>query len=89
MAHSQIRSLWGRVGAHRLHAAYDSRQITANARAAFLSSFERAADPDGSLPPEERQRRADHLRKAHFLELAARSAQARRRRSQRQNGAAS
>ncbi|MGH2798901.1 MAG: hypothetical protein ACRDM0_14795, partial [Thermoleophilaceae bacterium] len=63
-------SLRGRIGAHLLHARYDSRALTANARAAFLAGFERAVDPDGLLPADERRRRAAHLRAAHFARLA-------------------
>ena len=74
------RSLAGRIGAHRLHATHDSREVTERARAAFLDRFEREADPDGTLSADERQRRARHFRKAYFAELALRSVQARRRR---------
>lgn len=74
-------NLLGRIGAHSLHAKYDPRETTRAARKAFLDTFEHQADPDGVLDPEERQRRAKHLRKAHFTRLALRSAQARRRRS--------
>ncbi|MGH2427340.1 MAG: hypothetical protein ACRDGV_00435, partial [Candidatus Limnocylindria bacterium] len=70
-------SLRGRIGAHLLHARYDSRALTANARAAFLAGFERAVDPDGLLPADERRRRAAHLRAAHFARLARLSALAR------------
>lgn len=76
-------SLRGRLGAHVLHATHDSRAITAKARAAFLGRFEQQVDPAGALPPDERRRRADHLRKAHFARLALKSAQARRRRAKR------
>ncbi|MDP9364133.1 MAG: hypothetical protein M3Q10_07900 [Chloroflexota bacterium] len=69
----------GRIGAHRLHALYDSKELTAPARAAFLARFEREVDPTGSLPEEERRRRAEHARKAHFSRLARLSAHARRR----------
>lgn len=69
----------GRIGAHRLHAMYDSRELTAAGRAAFLARFEREVDPDGLLPEAERQRRAEHARKAHFARLARLSAEARRR----------
>ena len=68
----------GRIGAHRLHALYDSRQLTAPGRAAFLAKFEREVDPDGVLPEQERLRRASHARKAHFARLARLSALARR-----------
>ena len=76
-------ALRGRIGAHVLHARYDSRALTANARAAFLACFGRAVDPDGLLPPDERWRRAAHLRAAHFARLARLSALARRRRARR------
>jgi hypothetical protein len=84
------RQLRGRVAAHTLHSLYDSRELTAPARRAFLEKFENEVDPDGTLPPEERSRRAAHLRKAHFTKLAYLSAKARRERAERRrNGGAS
>lgn len=77
----QTRRLISRIGAHALHAQRDPRQTTAAARAAFLDRFEREADPDCTLAPTERARRAHHLRKAYFAKLALKSAQARRRRA--------
>jgi hypothetical protein len=50
------------------------------ARAAFLAAFERQADPKGELPADERARRAQQLRSAHFARLALASAKARRAR---------
>jgi len=73
----------GRIGAYRLHATHDPRETTADARAAFRSSFERLVDPDGTLPEYERARRADAARRAHYTRLARRSAHARRRRRTR------
>jgi hypothetical protein len=73
------RTLRAKLAAHTKLAKHDPVQSTAAARSAFLESFERAADPDGLLPPEERARRAAHLRKAHFHRLALKSAQARRK----------
>lgn len=70
----------GRLGAHIAHSRNDPRAMTAAARGAFLSSFERQADPDGILPVAERMRRAEHLKKAHFLRLAMKSAATRRAR---------
>lgn len=52
---------------------------TAPARQAFLDSFERKVDPEGKLPPAERARRAERLRRVHFSELARKSVEARRR----------
>jgi hypothetical protein len=70
--------LLGRIGAHRLHATHDSRETTAKARATFLDTFEREVDPEGVLSPEERRRRAQHARSAHFARLALLSAESRR-----------
>ena len=86
---SSIRSLAARIGAHILHAKYDPRETTRAGRAAFLDRFEREADPDGVLNPDERCRRASHLKKAYFLRLALKSAKARRRRTQRRSGGSS
>ena len=73
-------SLLGRLGAHSLHGKYDSKQTSRAGREAFLTRFEREADPDGTLDPAERRRRAQHLKRAYFTRLALRSAQARRKR---------
>jgi hypothetical protein len=70
--------LSGRIGAFRLHALHDPRETTRNARKAFFDSFERAVDPHGLLPSDERQRRAAFAKKAHFARLARLSALARR-----------
>lgn len=77
------RSLRARMAAYTLHSRYDSRELTAPARRAFLDRFERQVDPDGTLEPEERQRRADAARRAYFTGLALRSARARRERAGR------
>ena len=77
------RVLTGRIGAYVLHSKYDSRELTKAAHAAFEGKFEREVDPDGVLPLEERLRRADMARKAHFARLALKSAQARRKRASR------
>jgi hypothetical protein len=73
------RSLRARIGAHTLHASHDSREVTAKARAAFLERFEREVDPDGVLSVDERQRRAEHARRAYMATLALKSARARRK----------
>ena len=80
------RALRGRIGAHRLHATHDPRETTEAARRAFWSSFEREVDPDGLLSPQERTRRADHARAAHFARLAYLSARARAARPKRRRG---
>lgn len=62
----------------------DRAAATAPARKAFLDRFERAVDPDGQLSADERSKRAANLKRAHFRELALRSAQARRSRTSAQ-----
>jgi hypothetical protein len=51
----------------------DRSARTRPAREAFLKRFERAVDPDGKLPPDERARRANHALRAHMLRLRKRS----------------
>jgi hypothetical protein len=46
----------------------------------MVDRFERQVDPDRKLTPEERARCAEHARKAYFIKLAIRSAEARRAR---------
>lgn len=72
----------GRIGAAALHATHDPKETTAKARATFLASFEHQVDPDGVLPPQERARRAEQARRAHFLRMAAKSAKVRAARKQ-------
>ncbi|MET9339210.1 hypothetical protein [Nonomuraea sp. NPDC003804] len=73
------RALRGRMGAHLSWAnTQDPAERTKPGRDAFLARFERQVDPDGTLPAEERQRRAEHLRKAYMQELAAKSVATRR-----------
>jgi hypothetical protein len=77
------RNLRARAAAYRLHSLYDSRELTAKARAAFQDRFTKQVDPDGVLPDVERQRRAECARKAYYADLAAKSAKARRLRRER------
>jgi hypothetical protein len=76
------RTIRARLAAHAMHAQHDARQTTANGRAAFLTRFEAEVDPDGTLEPGERRRRAEHARRAYFTRLALASAKARRTRRQ-------
>ena len=73
------RSLQARMAAHALFASVDAREHTAPARKAFLDRFLELVDPAGTLPEEERIRRAQHALKAHMTRLALQSAKARRR----------
>jgi hypothetical protein len=76
------RSLRARLAAYELHSQYDSRDLTAKARATFLQRFEDEVDPDRTLPEAERIRRAEAKRRAYFTRLALKSAQARRRKAE-------
>src|SRR5690348_5690113 len=70
------RTLTARIAAHTRWAHEPDRSAaTAPARQAFADRFERDVDPDGKLDPVERATRAEHARKAHFLRMAARSAE--------------
>ena len=55
---------------------------TVAARKAFTNRFLKQVDPDDTLEPLERARRAECARKAYFLGLALKSAQVRRERAQ-------
>ena len=79
-------ALRGRIGAYKLHSTHDPKETTKPARAAFLSRFETEVDPNGTLSPEERARRAEAARKAYFAKLAHQSAKARRRRGKKVKG---
>lgn len=72
------RTLRARLAAYTLHSRRDARETTAPARAAFLRRFDAQVDPEASLPPKERARRAEAARRAHFARLALRSARVRR-----------
>lgn len=80
MATSAQRRLAGRLGGLATSATHDPRQMTAPARAAFASKFEREV-PVEVTDPAERARRADALRRAHFARLGLASAKARQRKT--------
>jgi hypothetical protein len=44
----------------------DRNARTKPARRAFLDRFEEEVDPDGTLPPDERRRRAQHALRVSF-----------------------
>lgn len=74
------RTLRARLAAHAKHAKHDRIESTRPAREAFLARFEREVDPDGTLPKDERRKRAESARMAYFTGLALASAIARRKR---------
>ena len=62
-------SAWGAIGAHESWSRTEDRAARrAPARAAFMARFEGAADPEAA-------------RKAYFLRLARKSAEARRKKA--------
>jgi hypothetical protein len=81
MSTDSVTKLQAQTAAHMSWANTASPATrTEPGRRAFLDRFERQVDPDGSLSPVERNRRAQHARKAYFATLAAKSAATRRRR---------
>ena len=53
---------WGRT--------LDRTAATAPGRAAIRAKLAHEADPDGTLDPQERERRVDHLVRAHMLRMS-------------------
>jgi hypothetical protein len=74
------RSMQGRLAAYAMHAKHDPKVTTAAARAAFNATFLDQVDPDRTLPEDERARRAEAARKAHFARLSLQSSIARSKR---------
>ncbi len=74
----QERSTRARIAAHTRWANTDPATASEQARRRQLDRFEREVDPDGSMAPQERARRAEHARKAHMHRLALKSAKVRR-----------
>jgi hypothetical protein len=76
------RTLRARLAAHSSWANTSDRSArTAPARSASFKRFERQVDPDCTLDPDDRARRAEHAMRAHMIRAALRSAQARRRKA--------
>jgi hypothetical protein len=70
---------WGRRGALILHGT--GKTNVGPAHDALRLKWERLADPDGTLSPEVRTKRAKQLERAHMISLSLAAAEARRRRS--------
>ena len=78
MSTSAERSAHARAAALAMHS--QGKTNTQPARTAFFARFERQVDPDGTLTPEERQKRADQAMRSYFSSLAVKSARVRRAR---------
>lgn len=74
------KSMQQSIKADLMHARHDPRVTSAKARAAWAEKFLREVDPEGVLSPEERERRAFHLMRAHMKTMALKSADARAKR---------
>ena len=72
----------GRRGAFTQHSLYDVRETTAAARAAMAKKFEDQVDPEPHPPRRRaRERRVTAAKRAYFIGLGQKSAQARRSRN--------
>jgi hypothetical protein len=79
---TQDRALRARIAAaERWGRTSDRSQATEPARRGLRAKYERMADPDGRLAPDERAILVDHLLRAHMLRMSRASALARRRRT--------
>jgi hypothetical protein len=68
------RSLRARLAAHARWAKCDDPvAATETARRALAEKWERLADPNGTLSPEDRARRAAHLQAQHMTGMALKS----------------
>jgi hypothetical protein len=78
-----VLSRLGQIRAHKRWSQVEDRTAaTAPGRRAAEARFEREVDPDGVLDPAERARRVENARRAHFIAMAHRSVEARRKRKQ-------
>lgn len=73
------RRIRGRIGAFALHAQHDPKETTRAARVARFRRYEDEVDPDRTLSPEERYRRAKAAERAYMTKLALRRSRARSR----------
>ncbi len=71
------RRLRARLAAYSMHAA--GKTNTKAATAASEARWAKQVDPDGTLAPDERDKRARAAKKAHYTKLAYLSAKARQR----------
>lgn len=75
--------LAAKKGALVMHSMYSAEETTLAGRLAFRAKFDAVVDPTGVLDPEERGRRSEAAYRAHFIDMALRSARARRRGAQK------
>lgn len=73
-----VRSLSGKIGGYSTQLRYGDA-VAARAREGLWGKFVREADPDSSLSPEMREKRARQLMGLHMAAMALASVQARLR----------
>ena len=73
------RSLRAQIAANTRWANTDRRQASEDARRKRLTHFENVVDPDGTMDPDERAKRAANAMRAEMQRLALKSAKVRRR----------
>jgi len=75
------RSRAARIGAYVMHSKHDTRQVSLPGRLAAMARFEREVDPTGELPIEERKRRAEMAKKAHYARIGHLGGKSRKRKT--------
>jgi hypothetical protein len=65
----RLQALYGRLGGLTAAASGPTRERTSKARAAFNESWIRKVDPNGTLEPAERARRAEAARRQHYVRM--------------------
>ena len=88
MEGNEARRLAARLGGLTTAGRHDPQSMTASARRAFMARFEAEADPEGTLTEAERTRRARALLSAYMTRKALEREQAKRRRRQAAEDAA-
>lgn len=68
-----------KLGGLAYHARHGSQGLALAGQKGLMARFEREVDPDGSLAPEERQRRALAARRAHFTRIGIKGGKVKRR----------
>lgn len=87
-AKPEERALVARIAAaERWGRCTDRTAATAPARNGLRAKFAHEIDPDGTLPPDELERRVDDLQRAHMLRMSLK-AQAGRRKAKEATAAA-
>lgn len=72
------RRLRAQIAANARWANTDRAEASRRARETLIARFERQVDPDGTLRPDERARRADNAMRADMQRKALAAAKARR-----------